>query len=131
MAYPRLSINVFVRPYLEYSVAAWSSWTDKDLEVQRKAIGKISNLGSKSYEERLAELGLQTLRKRRERRDLIKTYKIVSGISDVKPETWFQLQKDNARETRKNSKVTMDGEGPSVEKHANILCNKKGKTELK
>ena len=51
---------------------------DKDVleKVQRKAIGMISGLKTKTYEERCKELGLETLEARRERQDLLETYKI-------------------------------------------------------
>ena len=54
----------YVRPHLEYAVAAWSPWTLGDKEVleavQRRAVRMVSNLTGKSYQERLEELGIST-----------------------------------------------------------------------
>ena len=49
----------------------------------------VSGLGNMSYEDRLRELKLTTLENRRLEMDLVETYKIVSGISNVDPATWF------------------------------------------
>ena len=53
----------------------------------------VSNMKG-TYQERLAILGMRTLEDRRLRGDLIETYKILSGKSDVRYQTWFQLAKD-------------------------------------
>ena len=49
--------KTFVRCHLEYSVQAWSPWTEKDkniLEaVQKRAIRMVSGLDGKTYEEKL------------------------------------------------------------------------------
>ena len=62
--------QTYVRPHLEYAVAAWSPWTLGDKEVleavQRRAVRMVTNLTGKSYQERLAELGMTTLEQRRE-----------------------------------------------------------------
>ena len=53
--------KTYVRPHLEYAVQAWSPWNAGDksaLEnVQKRAVGMISNLRGRTYEEMLAELG--------------------------------------------------------------------------
>ena len=77
--------KTYVRPHLEYAVQAWSPWNSGDKEalenVQRRAVGMISNLRGRTYKERLAELGETTLetRSRRKRGDMIQTYRILSG----------------------------------------------------
>ena len=77
----------YVRPHMEFSVAAWSPWTVADTEglekVQQKAVRSISGLKGKTYEERLAEVGLPSLRERRKEIDMVQTFKIVS-VSDRK-----------------------------------------------
>ena len=45
--------KLYVRPHLDFSVAAWNPWTTADVEclekVQRRAINMVSGLGDKSY----------------------------------------------------------------------------------
>ena len=85
----------YVRPHLEYAVQAWSPWTEKDqhiLEhVQMRAVRMISGLKGATYEDRLSELGLTTLKLRRERGDLIEVYKILTGKECVNSDTWFRM----------------------------------------
>lgn len=77
----------FVRPHLEFSSSVWSPWNSGDIEclenVQKKAIKMVSGLRSQDYDERLKELGLWRLEKRRRLADLIQCYKVVHNIGEV------------------------------------------------
>ena len=67
--------QTYVRPHLEYAVAAWSPLTFgvKDVleAVQTRAVSMVTNLRGKGSQERLTELGMTSLEERRERGDLI------------------------------------------------------------
>ena len=71
----------YVRPHLEFAAPAWSPWLQEDKEilekVQKKAIGMISGLSGRSYDEKCKEVGLESLETRRERQDLFEAYKII------------------------------------------------------
>ena len=83
------------------AIPAWSPWTATDIEilekVQRRAVNLISGLKGVSYKEKLEELGILSLEKRRKRFDLIQTYKILSGIYQVDSSIWFRTVGANAQ----------------------------------
>ena len=96
--------KTYVRPHLEYCVQVWAPWTVAEKEsiesVQKAAVGMISGLSGSTYEEKLTELHLDSLSKRRHIFDMVETFKIIRGHENVDANLWFQKIDQNARQTR-------------------------------
>jgi len=95
----------YVRPLLESAAPAWNPTKRGDVnaleKVQKRCMRLICNLGEKNYEEKLKELGLQTLEERRLRGDLIETYKYMHGYNDTDPNDLFNFVRDrHSKDTR-------------------------------
>ena len=104
---------------MEYCAAAWLPGTqgDKDLleNVQRRAIGMVTNFRAQTYEAKLAEAAMLTLEERRRRGDLIQAYRVFNGVDDVDPSLWFNMAQPG------------DGEIPT--RHKQGFLNVKGVKE--
>jgi hypothetical protein len=85
----------YVRPHLEFSAPAWSPWLqgDKDTleKVQEKAVKMVAGLKGTGYLEKCAELGLDTLEKRRQDQDMALVHKFVTQPSPA-GQAMFNIQ---------------------------------------
>jgi hypothetical protein len=84
----------YVRPHVEFATPAWSPWYISDIQtiekVQEKAVGMVSGLKGKSYEEKCKELELETLQERRKVADMAQVFKLVHGIDKISRIDIFQ-----------------------------------------
>ena len=83
----------YVRPHLEFAAPAWAPWLQGDIQIleniQRRAVNMVSGLRGKSYEEKLVEMGMDSLLTRRKRLSLVQTFKILKGFDKIDPDTVF------------------------------------------
>jgi hypothetical protein len=96
--------KAMIRPLVEFAVQFWSPHFRKDIDklerIQRRITKMIPELKNKSYPERLKELNLITLEKRRLRGQLIETFKYLQGFNNVNPVGLFD--RDNNTQRRNN-----------------------------
>ena len=114
----------YVRPHLEYAIAAWSPYTKTDIafleKVQKRATRISLSLQGLSYPERLHNLGLTTLKRRRERGDLIRQFKIANRIDQI---DWSSDQ--IIRQARGGNRPKLCKElKPNTSQRANFFTNR-------
>ena len=75
----------------------WCPQLRKDIDaterVQRRTTRLIPGLARLSYEERLKETGLYTLKRRRLRGDMMEMFKIMKGIDKISADELFSRVK--------------------------------------
>ena len=86
-----------MRPHLEYAVQFWSPTLEKDIKrleaVQARATKLIPSIRQIGYQRRLERLNLFNLETRRLRGQLIETFKILNGITNIEYNKLFTLSR--------------------------------------
>ena len=99
---------------MEHAVAAWSPWLERDVEelekIQKRLVRSLSDVQGENYEEKLKQAGLTTLKKRRERGDLIETFKVLKGFYKVNRDAWFHRADQRVTRETRSSVTVEDGE---------------------
>ena len=85
--------KMYVQSHLEYCVQSWSPYLARDIDilekVQRRATKHVYGLNSLPYEGRLEKLQLYSSFCRRQRGDMIETYKILHNYYNIEPSLFF------------------------------------------
>ena len=88
-----------------YASSVWNPYLQGDKakieQIQHRATRVSRSLKKLTYEERLKKLDLKTLETRRERGDLIQTYKFLNGIDFIHWHSTGFLDKIINKKTRK------------------------------
>ena len=97
----------YVRCLLEYAAPVWNPWLISDIDclekVQKTMVNLIPGLVGSTYQEKLSELGLDTLEDRRVRQDMVQVYRIITGKDKVDPHSMFVFYGEQLRPTRMGS----------------------------
>ncbi len=96
--------KTYVRPHLEFAAPVWNPHRQSDIEtlekVQIRLVKSIQGLSGTSYEEKLSEIGLETLEMRRRKLDLIQAHKFVKNEDNTFTD-FFQVPEDRPYATRR------------------------------
>ena len=102
--------TTFIRPVIEHASRVWCPYKQKHIvaieKVQRHFTRRIPALRDLSYGERLGLIELETLELRRLKCDLILYYKILTGISPLSCEHYFNYV-NHGRSTRLQDKYVL------------------------
>jgi len=94
--------------HLEYNNSVWASYRKSDIDklekVQKRATKMIQEMGNFKYPERLRQFELPTLAHRRNRGDMIVTYKLISGLYDEQVTLQLDMATIGQHYTRGNSR---------------------------
>ena len=87
--------KTYIQPHIEYCVQAWTPYYAKDIDllekVQHRATKLLPQLANLPYQQRIQRLKMYSLYCRRQRGDLIETFKILKRYLDINHSIFFTL----------------------------------------
>ena len=87
--------KAYVWPHIEFCVQTWNPYYAKAIDllekIQHRATKLVPELCNLPYEERLKQLNLHSLYCRRQRGDLIETFKILINYLTIESSDFFTL----------------------------------------
>ena len=87
--------KTYIQPHIEYCVQAWSPYYAKYIDllekVQHRATKLLPQLANLPYQQRIQRLKMYSLYCRRQRGDLIETFKILKRYLDANHSNFFTL----------------------------------------
>ena len=105
----RKIITTMIRPKLEYADVIWFPHKKKHVlkleRIQRIATKMVPQVEDLTYEERLKEIHLTTLKERRERGGLITIFKLMNNLEEIdRRDLILEENKVEARNLREHKK---------------------------
>ena len=101
----RKIVTTMNRPKLEYAKVIWSPHKKKHVlkleRIQRITTKMVPELEELTYEERLKEMHLATLKEKRARGDLIIIYKLMNSLKETDRKDLILRRKEEARNLRR------------------------------
>ena len=120
---PEMFAQIFkslVRPHVEYAAPVWTPHKIYQIEaienVQRRATKIIPGLSHLTYPERLRKLKLPTLAYRRERGDMIQTFKLTTDFEGYDKQLPSLLQRSRTELRGHNKKLFVKGANKDIKK---------------
>ena len=105
----RKIITTMIRPKLEYAKNNKNKHVLKLERIQRIATNMVPDLEHLTYEERLKEMHLTTLKERRERGDLIIIYKLMNDLEGTERKNLKMKRKEEDKYLREHKKKLLTG----------------------
>ena len=88
--------KTYIRPHIEYCIQAWSPCYAKDIDLlEHQATKLIPQLAKLPYSQRIQNLDMYSLYCRRQRGDLVETFKILRQFLQVDSSSFFTLSPIN------------------------------------
>ena len=97
-------------------------------KVQRRLMRMLSDVKGETYEDKLEDAGLSTLKERRKRGDLIEAYKTMKGFNKVERSSWFEFRNEEQTGSTRENVVIQEGK---EEKKTDVIYKRRANLEVR